>query len=287
MFKLGTCGFKFPDWKGVVYPPGLPDQDLLGYYNHTLGLDAVEIDASYYSLLSQRVSEAWIRKTRPDFSFALKCNRELTLNEKGKVDPLSIDNGEVFTRFLKSFSLLEQEGRVLCYLAQFGPLFWKSDSALEYLRRFRERFAQRPLVVEFRHRSWLSEEEKEHTFAFLEGENLGYAVVDEPQTRSLAPFVPRATTALAYFRLHGRSKQWFGAGMEQRYNYFYTDEELQEFIPHLRQWEGKTRVTMVFFNNCHAGAAMKNALRLRDLLGLGGAAFPTQTTMFGSSDAPG
>ncbi len=268
MIKVGTCGFKFKDWTGVVYPEKLPEKEWLIYYDQVLGMDTVEIDASYYTLLSPRVSEAWIRKTSPGFTFAVKCHQEMTLNEKGKVDPLSVDNAAVFERFLAGFAPLEKNGRLLCYLAQFGPLFWKSDRALEYLHLFRERFSDRPLVVEFRHQSWLEGEEAAKTLEFLSREGLGYAAVDEPRLRTLAPFVPAATTDLAYFRLHGRSKQWFGAGAQQRYNYFYSDQELREFIPALRHWEGQSRVTLVYFNNCHAGAALKNAVQLKTMLGL-------------------
>jgi uncharacterized protein YecE (DUF72 family) len=123
-----------------------------------------------------------------------------------------------------------------------------------------------PLVIEFRHKSWLDEEHREDTFRFLRENGLGYAVVDEPKLRSLAPFVPEATSDLAYVRLHGRSRQWFDSDAGRRYDYFYSDDELRIFLDPVRSLADRTQVTSVLFNNCHAGASVKNALRFRQLL---------------------
>ncbi len=48
-----------------------------------------------------------------------------------------------------------------------------------------------------------------------------------------------------YFRFHGRNQNWFNASREERYNYLYSEEELQEFIPPLRSvsTDAKTRPT--------------------------------------------
>lgn len=241
---------------------------MLFYYNHQLGMDTVEIDVSYYTLISQRAVTSWVNKTTDDFTFAVKCHKEMTFNEMGRINPIEVDNKALFNKFLETFRPMIQSGKLLTFLAQFGPVFFKNQEGKDYLLRFRERFGTLPLTVEFRHKSWLGGQEMEDTFKFLEQNNLGYAIVDEPRLRSLAPFITRATNDVGYFRLHGRNKKWFGGDRDTRYDYFYSDEELNEFISPIRMIAEMTRITPVFFNNCHAGAAYANALRLIKQLGL-------------------
>jgi len=264
--KIGTCGFSFKDWKGTAYPKNIKNNEMLSYYNREAGFDTVEIDVSYYTLLSRKATESWVRKTTDDFSFAVKCHRDMTLNEMGKVNHSDIDNRDLFRKFLESFQPIIKSGKLLTFLAQFGPAFMKNQENREYLRKFRSIFEDLPLTIEFRHKSWLKDTQMEDTFEFLKRNNLGYAIVDEPKLRSLAPFVPRATNDVGYFRLHGRNKRWFGGDRDQRYNYFYSDGELEDFLPHIRMIAEHTKVTSVYFNNCHAGAAFVNALRLISML---------------------
>ncbi|MDQ7822724.1 MAG: DUF72 domain-containing protein [Candidatus Eremiobacteraeota bacterium] len=265
---MGTCGFSFKDWKGTVYPQTLKDADILSYYSRSLGFDTVEIDSSYYSFLSRTTVAGWDRKTPPGFLFAVKCHREMTQNEEKDLDSLKFPDLELFRKFLGSFDGLISSGKLLCFLAQFGPLFRKSAKTCDFLAAFREALGSFPLVAEFRHSSWLSPEEKDHTLRLLRDYSLLYAMVDLPHLRSLPPFVPAATGEIAYMRLHGRNRNWFRATREERYDYLYTDEELKEFIPAITCLAGTVKHTMVFFNNCHAGAALRNALKLKDLMGL-------------------
>ena len=56
-----------------------------------------------------------------------------------------------------------------------------------------------------------------------------------------------------------------------------SSEELNEFIPPLRSVSAGAGMTYSFFNNCHAGAAARNALMMKTMLGLIDALTPTQT----------
>ncbi|MBI2267239.1 MAG: DUF72 domain-containing protein [Armatimonadetes bacterium] len=267
MIRVGVCGFSFKDWKGPVYPEHLKESEYLSYYNQVLKFDTVEIDVSYYTYLSQKTAARWVEKTTDDFGFAVKCHKEMTLNEMGKVDFKILSNEEAFSKFLFTFEPLMASRKLLCFLAQFGPLFWKSEAHKEYLSLFRERMAGYPLVVEFRHKSWLSKEGRDDTFAFLEANRMAYATVDEPQIRQLVPLVPAITDAMAYFRLHGRNaKAWFKGSREERYNYLYNEEELRALLPVVALLSRKASTLLVMFNNCHAGAAFHNAVMMKELL---------------------
>jgi uncharacterized protein YecE (DUF72 family) len=241
---------------------------MLTYYDRELGLDTVEIDVSYYTLVSSNAVKSWVKKTRDNFGFAVKCHKDMTLNEFRGGELPSVSEMPVFSGFLELFRPMVESNKLITFLAQFGPVFMKNVKSKDYLKQFRQKFSHLPLTIEFRHKSWLSEREKEDTFGFLEENNLGYAIVDEPQLRSLAPFVAKKTSETGYFRLHGRNRQWFKGDRDTRYDYFYTDEELNGFISPIRFIAEQTRITPIYFNNCHAGAAYINAIRLIKMLGM-------------------
>lgn len=266
MILAGTCGFSFEDWKGPVYPQKINNSHMLEYYNRILGFKTVEIDVSYYRIPSSKVTHSWVKKTDDDFTFAVKCHKSLTLNEEKSPLPAGFDNSKEFDVFIESFKPIIQSGKLMTFLAQFGPVFVNHKNNRDYILRLKEKFNPNPLVVEFRHKSWLTGENKEKTFTFLIENDLGYAIVDEPQLRSLAPFEPYAANNIGYFRLHGRNTKWFEGNRSTRYDYSYSDDELRGFIPHIQKIASVTAITPIFFNNCHAGAAYANAIRLMKLI---------------------
>jgi len=139
-------------------------------------------------------------------------------------------------------------------LAPGAPGFQLDDNA---------KFKDVPLAIEFRNRQWSVHE----TFEFLSKNKIANCVVDEPKLPRLMPFVNETTSDISYIRLHGRNKNWFNTTREERYDYLYNDDELSEFIPEIKKAEKGSKKTYVYFNNCHAGSAIKNALKLKKMLG--------------------
>lgn len=81
------------------------------------------------------------------------------------------------------------------------------------------------------------------------------------------PPVARSTGDLAYVRLHGRNaKDWWNSPEGERYLYDYSEEELREWIPKIRELLKEAGRAVVFFNNCHLGHAVKNAKLLQKML---------------------
>ena len=78
MIKIGTSGYSFPDWKGTVYPAKLQPKNYLSYYQQELGFDCVEINSTYYSLVSLKMTEGIAKKTRGNFEFTVKGYRGFT-----------------------------------------------------------------------------------------------------------------------------------------------------------------------------------------------------------------
>jgi len=92
--------------------------------------------------------------------------------------------------------------------------------------------------------------------------------VDEPALPRLMPFMPNVTASIGYVRLHGRNRKWFSASREERYNYLYSEAELESFVTPVRKIGEETEKTYVFFNNCHGGQAVKNGLMFKKMLGM-------------------
>lgn len=262
MIKIGTSGFSFPDWKGTVYPIGLREKDMLPFYERELGFSALEINFTYYTLPSQKSFQAMSKKTSRDFEFVVKAYKGLTHEIRDKETGKIVENKEVFNKFKYSLIPFIEEGKLACVLAQFPYGFFPNRSNLDYLQLFNEEMEDIPLVLEFRNQMWL----KGDTFYFLERNRIGFCVVDEPKLPKLMPYIPRATSEIGYFRFHGRNKNWFNTPTSVRYDYLYSEKELEEFVSDIKDISQKTQKTMVFFNNCHAGSAAKNAIQMARLL---------------------
>jgi uncharacterized protein YecE (DUF72 family) len=100
----------------------------------------------------------------------------------------------------------------------------------------------------------------------LEKKEIGFCVVDEPKLSQLMPYHPRATSDIGYFRFHGRNPNWFNVPVKVRYDYLYSEKELKEFVPGIKDISKKTGKTLIFFNNCYSGSAAKNAVQMAKLL---------------------
>ncbi len=256
MIYLGTSGFSFEDWIGPVYPPSIKKSQMLTYYWSVLGFNTVELNFTYYSMPSYKTVVSMLRKTPPDFMFSVKLPGHVT--HEGWRKGLDVSVVEDYKNAIKP---MEEEGRLLSHLAQFPYAFKFSEEGLKYLKRLGDQV--RPLAVEFRHRSW----DRKETYDFLRENGLTYVIVDEPQIADLFPYKPFATSDTAYFRFHGRNEKWFEEGAE-RYDYLYSDEDLKRFALDVKEMSKKVGKVLVYFNNCHRGQAVENALKTKEILGL-------------------
>jgi uncharacterized protein YecE (DUF72 family) len=262
MIRIGTSGFSFPDWKGPVYPLGIRERDMLSYYEKELGFNALEVNFTYYALSSQKSFAAMSQKTSKGFEFVVKSFKGMTHEIRDKETGAMINNQEIFKNFKYSLAPLIEEGKLSCVLAQFPYGFFPNRENFDYLQRFKNEMADISLVFEFRNQGWF----KEQTFQFLEKNGVGFCIVDEPKLPKLMPYIPKATSEIGYFRFHGRNPNWFNVPMKVRYDYLYSEKELEEFIPGINDISQKTSKTLIFFNNCYSGSAAKNAAQMVRLL---------------------
>lgn len=261
MILIGTSGFSFADWKGTVYPKNIKNEEMLAFYEKELGFRALELNFTYYALPSQKAIHGICGKTSSDFKFVVKTFKGLTHEIRNKEKKI-IDNKETFDKFKYSIEPMIKEGKLICVIAQFPYSFHPVKENIEYLEIVKIRFGDIPVVIEFRNIKWLNK----NTFDLLKKIGLGYCVVDEPKLSGLMPFYPEVTSDIAYFRLHGRNMNWFNAPAEVRYDYNYSGKELEEFLPKIQKLSQNSKTTLVFFNNCHAGSAAKNAVTMAKML---------------------
>ena len=256
MIKLGTSGFSYPDWRGTVYPQKLQPKDTLKYYEQELGFDCVEINSTYYNLLAPNVFKSMAEKTEKDFEFVVKAYRGIThdlfddrLKNRKPTKEQALNNCD---KFVRSLNPLREANKLGCVLLQFPVFFQPSEQNKDYLLECKEHFYDIPLAVEFRNKAWAAPE----TFKFLKKNNLGYYAVDEPKLERLMPAVYEVTNDIGYVRFHGRNKNWFNTPVKERYDYLYSDKELKEFIPHIKEMDKKAKKTYLFFNNCTNGQSV-------------------------------
>ena len=258
MIKIGTSGFSFPDWKGPIYPVGIGERDMLSFYEKELGFNALEVNFTYYTLPSQKSFSAMSKKTSKGFEFVVKAFKGMTHEIRDKKTRAMVNNQETFEKFKFSLAPLIEDGKLTCVLAQFPYGFFPNRENFGYLERFKGEMEDIPLVFEFRNKMWL----KEGTFEFLERSKAGFCIVDEPKLPQLMPYSPRATSEIGYFRFHGRNTNWFNVPIKVRYDYLYSEAELKEFVPDIKDISQKTGKTLIFFNNCYSGSAAKNAVQM-------------------------
>jgi uncharacterized protein YecE (DUF72 family) len=252
MIKIGTSGFSYPDWIGPVYPEGLPEREHLGFYAREFS--TVEINMTYYRVPDVRTAAGWARRTPEGFHFAVKAYQGLT---HGREQP-------EFSPFVTALQPLIDAGKLACVLAQFPYSFHPVPGNRDYLKRLRDGFGDLPVVVEFRHAGWVDQS----TFDLLRSLNLGFCSVDEPHLKGLMPPVAVATGHVAYVRFHGRNAaKWYNHEQAwERYNYTYSQDELREWLPRLRQLDTAAGLTLVYFNNHYVGQAVRGARDLGQLL---------------------
>ena len=254
------------------------------------------MDSPFYAPPSQRNSELWVERTPDDFIFHVKAfglftghatevralPRDLRgalpreLNTKPRVYmkdlPAQVQR-ETWRRYSEALIPLKCAGKLGLLLFQFPPWFHPSRASREHILLCKEEMSGYPLTVEFRNSAWLQERDRDRTLHFLRDNGLTFAYVDGPQGfASSIPPIAVATTDVAYVRFHGRNHETWekkGAAASERFNYYYTEQELQEWVPSLLVLRETTTATHVLFNTNYQDQGVVNARQLAGLLGEG------------------
>ena len=267
------------------YPPDVQTaEERLAYYAKQFPL--VEVDSTYYFPPSEKNSELWVERTPKDFTFNIKAFSLLTQHPTkrealykdldapdkknvyvGDLEPKVVD--EVWDRFLSALQPLRDAGKLGTLLFQFPHWFPIGKRNKEYILECAKRAAPDQICVEFRNKTWMSEDNQAETLDFLEGHGLPYVCVDMPQGfKSSIPPIVAATADLAVIRFHGHNdEEWESGSVQRRFKYLYSEKELKEWAPKVEELAGSAKQTHVLMNNCYRDYAQRNARELADLLG--------------------
>lgn len=254
MLYIGTSGFSYQDWMGPFYPENINKSDMLTLYARQF--NAVEINSSYYRITPAAVFYHLQKKVPAHFKFAVKANQAMTHIRERKDD--------LFQQFKASLKPILDHKKLGCILAQFPYSFHYNSTNLDYLLYLKEKISDIPLIVEFRNSYWV----KDQVFDLLRENEIGFCMVDQPPLEGLIPPIVVVTSQLGYVRFHGRNKEkwWQHEHAYQRYDYLYSEKELQEWVPKIKEIVNQTTDQYIFMNNHYKGKATKNALMLMNLL---------------------
>jgi uncharacterized protein YecE (DUF72 family) len=286
---VGTSGWHYPGgrgtWNGVFYPTRRSKGfDELTYYAEHF--DTVEVNSTFYRQPDPAHAAAWLQRTPPTFSFAVKLYQKFTHPDM-YLERQSAADWDVTRGDLDAFRLgiepLATAGRLLAVLLQFPASFHAGDDTRGYLTWLLEALREYSLAVELRHRSW--SDDATNTRAMLDTHRAAWVFIDEPKFASsirqdlhrpttklveaLLPSQPRPAAPICYMRLHGRNAaQWWDHGeAEDRYDYLYSPTELAPFSEAAREASADGRKVVLYLNNHFSAKAVANASVLRHQLG--------------------
>jgi uncharacterized protein YecE (DUF72 family) len=233
--RIGCSGWSYEDWRGGIYPQGLPARGWLERYAEIF--DTVEVNATFYRLPKRETVASWVDQVPGNFLFAIKASRYLTHMKRLReiVDSVA--------RFWEPLEPLRHAHRMGPVLWQLPENFQRDDdllaAALDVLPPARHCF-------EFRHPSWFTTAVGE-----LLAEHGASLAIGDDKRRPLPEAKP--VGELAYLRLHYGHRGRDGN---------YSAAELERWRRRIAAWRSRREV-FAYLNNDWRGFAPANALELR------------------------
>jgi len=255
--RVGTAGWSYDDWKGVVYPADMPRSlHPLTYLSQFM--DTVEVNSSFYRPPNPKHSEAWVHKVEgnPRFLFTFKLWERFT--HKRDTFPAA----DEIAVYCDGIAPAATAGKLGAILVQFPWSFKRSPENRKWLARVLDRFSEYPLALEIRHASWNVPD----VYDGLAERQVAFCNIDQPLFSNSIEPSDKVTARVGYVRLHGRNAaDWFrkDAGRDDRYNYLYSREELEQWLTMVRRMRQRAKDIYVITNNHFEGQAMVNAFELK------------------------
>jgi uncharacterized protein YecE (DUF72 family) len=251
--RIGTSGWQYLHWRGRFYPEELPQKRWLAFYLQHF--DTVEINSTFYHMPKESVFDAWCQAAPEGFLFAVKGSRFVTHIRKLQ------DIGDAVKEFTTRASRLREH---------LGPILWQLPPQLTFsCERLGNLLNALPsgfrYALEVRHPSWVAED----AVAMLRNAGVALCVADTPVTKPksseqageaarLYPYTEEVTSDFVYVRLHGHKALYASE---------YSEEELAGWAQKIFRWQQKGLDVFVYFDNDANAYAVKNAIRLREMLG--------------------
>ena len=270
MIRVGISGWRYAPWRGVFYPPGLPQRRELEYAAQRLG--SIELNGSFYSLQRPSSYQSWASQTPDDFVFSVKGGRFIThmLRLRGvetavanffASGPLALGPklGPVLWQLPERHPFDADELAAFFDLlprttAQAAELATRHDARVEG-RAWTTTDRDRPLehVLEVRHRSF----ETADFLDLLRAHHIGVVVAD---SAGRWPAFDAVTHRVVYVRLHGDQELYVSG---------YGAQALDRWADRVRAWSDDEADVYVYFDNDVKVHAPHDAMALAARLGVG------------------
>lgn len=264
--SVGIGSWTDAEYKNVLYPKGLPDNQRLATY--ATFFDHVELNSSFHRLPPLAFVQNWVTQTPADFLFDFKLPKEFAQDPENTARA-----GSYVPQLLRSAGPLIEAKKLGTFFLVLAPSFGPKKHRLEELLPLIEKLQPYPLAVELRHNGWVAGEQRERTLEFFRAHQLVWIAVDMPRIdgATLMPPVDEVTNPrLAYLRLHGRRSDWPDLKtQEEKHTYAYPPAELAEIAERVKNLAAKAEAVRVVANNHAQDFAPRTALALQRLLGVG------------------
>jgi uncharacterized protein YecE (DUF72 family) len=283
--RIGTSGWNYPTgrgtWNGVFYPPARGRRkgfDELAFYAKYF--NTVEVNSTFYGQPRAEVTRGWAERTPPAFEFSIKLYQKFThprlyrerMARGLPLDEAGADAAAALTRptaadvdeFKRGIEPLAHGGKLGALLAQFPASFKADDGGKQYLADLLQTFSDHAVAVELRHRSW--SDSLTETLSLLNTFGAGWVQIDEPKFRfSIRQNYLPNIQGLYYMRLHGRNadKWWRHDAAEDRYDYLYSSEELNEFAETVDAARRIVKKAYLYTNNHFSAKSVVNAAMIK------------------------
>lgn len=301
--RVGTCSWidrslLSSGW----YPSGARDaSSRLHYYAGFF--DTVEVDSTFYAIPDETSFYQWVSRTPPGFLFNVKAFGLFTYHAlpvtalPASIRPKDAQKGsririweiprenrvELWNFFVSRVMVLHRMDRLGYLLFQFPPWVTFSEKNLNWFRRIGSLGAPIRIALEVRHGSWLEGDNRRRFLDLLKDQNMAYTAVDEPRLDWTVPPEWNITATWGtVIRFHGRNASAWGrrnATVAERFNYLYDNVELGAFSGIAKKMAENTGRVFLMFNNCFRDNAVRNALQMKALLGLGSSPPPGQESL--------
>jgi uncharacterized protein YecE (DUF72 family) len=299
---VGTASWSDPGFVERWYPRKMPTGERLAWYAQHF--DMVEVNSTFYSVPDARMVERWCASTPEDFTFDVKLHQLLSRHStnmkllppalqraaetdaKGKVKLTPNIERAMIAAFRRPIEILRASGKLGALLLQLSPAFSPKMHELSELEPLLEALSGFPIALELRNRNWVEGERLQALLDFLRAHSATLVSVDAPAEKHFTIMPPAldeiTNPALTYLRLHGRDARAYTTGktVAARFNYDYSDAEIDEVAQRARKLAKKASEVHVVFNNNALDYAPHAAARLRVALGQMIADIPRQTELF-------
>lgn len=240
---IGTSGWNYPDWEGVLYPERLRSIDQFAFYAQRYS--TVEINYTFHHIPKVSTVEAWEQVTPPAFRFTLKVHQTITREFATQ------EADQDWEKFIASSLVLKDKLAVILF--QFPAMFTATPERVEQFKNWigprRRKHSELCFAFEFRHPSWLNDV---ITRWFAE-ERLTWVIAQS----SMYPTLSAVTSQDVYLRLHGPGKLYASA---------YTQAQLEVYRDQILDWVNQEKRVFVYFNNTMQAHAVRNSRTLAELI---------------------